>query len=70
MIASNRCQHDGTQQTRDINGSWGTKVTRLVCDDVLDVSELGEKSIVFSQWEDMLLCVVEQALIANNVDYG
>ena len=67
MIASDRCQHDGAQQTRDVKGSWGTKVTRLVCD-LLDVSELGEKSIVFSQWEDMLW-VVEQALIANNVDY-
>ena len=25
------CQHDGAPQTRDIKGSWGTKVTRLVC---------------------------------------
>jgi E3 ubiquitin-protein ligase SHPRH len=67
MIASDRRKDDGSKQTRDIKGSWGTKVTRLVCD-LLDVSELGEKSIVFSQWEDMLL-VVEQALIANNVGY-
>jgi E3 ubiquitin-protein ligase SHPRH len=67
MIASDRCQDDGVQATRQIKGSWGTKVTRLLCD-LLDVSELGEKSIVFSQWEDMLW-VVEQALIANTVDY-
>ena len=67
MIASDRRKDDGSQRTRDIKGSWGTKVTRLVCD-LVDVSDVGEKSIVFSQWEDMLW-VVEQALIANNVGY-
>lgn len=67
MIASDRCQHDGFQATRQIKGSWGTKVTKLLCD-LADVSELGEKSIVFSQWEDMLW-VVEQALLANMVEY-
>lgn len=34
----------------------------------MDVSELGEKSIVFSQWEDMLE-VAEQALAMNKVKY-
>jgi SNF2 family DNA or RNA helicase len=67
MIASDRRKDDGTQRTRDIIGSWGTKVTRLVCD-LIDVSDRGEKSIVFSQWEDMLW-VVEQALISNKVCY-
>ena len=67
MIASDRRKDDGSQRTRDIKGSWGTKVTRLVCD-LIDVSDVGEKSIVFSQWDDMLW-VVEQALIANNVGY-
>jgi E3 ubiquitin-protein ligase SHPRH len=34
----------------------------------MDVSDRAEKSIVFSQWEDML-DVVEEALKANNVTY-
>lgn len=67
MIASDRRKDDGSQRTRDVRGSWGTKVTRLLCD-LVDVSDMGEKSIVFSQWDDMLW-VVEEALIANNVGY-
>jgi len=42
-------------------------VERLV-GDLLDVIDIGDKSIVFSQWED-LLTIVEQALIANQIDY-
>ena len=42
-------------------------MTRLI-GDVMDVSDLGEKSIVFSQWEDMLE-VVEQALVVNTIKY-
>lgn len=67
MIATDKRKDDGSRCTREVQGSWGTKVTRLVSD-VMDVSELGEKSIVFSQWEDMLE-VVEHALTANKVQY-
>jgi E3 ubiquitin-protein ligase SHPRH len=67
MIASERRRDDGSQSVRKVKGSWGTKVTRLLSD-VMDVSDRAEKSIVFSQWEDML-DVVEEALKANGVQY-
>jgi E3 ubiquitin-protein ligase SHPRH len=67
MIASERRHDDGSQSTRKVKGSWGTKVTRLLSD-VLDVSDRAEKCIVFSQWEDML-DIVEEALKANGVEY-
>jgi E3 ubiquitin-protein ligase SHPRH len=67
MIASEKRRDDGSQSTRKVIGSWGTKVTRLLSD-VMDVSDRAEKSIVFSQWEDML-DIVEEALKANGVEY-
>ena len=56
---------DGSHSRRCIKGSYGTKVTRLV-NDVLDICDLGEKGIVFSQWEDML-DICEHALVENGV---
>eukprot|EP00978_Attheya_sp_CCMP212_P004986 scaffold11000_cov43-Attheya_sp.AAC.2 len=67
MIATDRRQDDGSRVLRDISGSWGTKVDRLVSD-VIDVIERGEKGIIFSQWDDMLF-ILEEALTANKVDY-
>ena len=67
MVATDKRKDDGSKSSRDVNGSFGTKVTRLV-GDLMDVSDLGEKSVVFSQWEDMLE-VVEHALLANNIGY-
>lgn len=67
MIASEKRRDDGSRMKRQVKGSWGTKVTRLVAD-VLDVCDLGEKSIVFSQWEDML-DIAEEALAANGVNF-
>jgi SNF2 family DNA or RNA helicase len=67
MIASEKRRDDGSRIKRQVKGSWGTKVTRLVAD-VLDVVDLGEKSIVFSQWEDML-DIAEEALTANGVNF-
>ena len=67
MIASDKRHDDGSRSKRRIKGSFGTKVTRLVSD-VLDVCELGEKSIVFSMWDDML-DICEQALAENDVRY-
>jgi len=67
MIASSRRKDDGSRALRPVKGSFGTKVTRLVSD-VLDVKDLGEKGIVFSQWEDML-DIVQCALAENDVKY-
>lgn len=103
MIASSKNKKDGSSSKRKVNGSWGTKVERLV-GDLLDVIDMGEKCIVFSQWEgklymymhsilwrhfntyfflisivfimgfsvaidEDLLTIVEQALIANQIEY-
>jgi len=66
MMATDKRRDDGSTVTSNqVKGSWGTKVTRLVAD-VLDVSASGEKSVVFSMWEDMLQ-VVEEALRANHI---
>lgn len=67
MIASEKRGDDGSRIKRQVKGSWGTKVTQLVAD-VMDVCDLGEKSIVFSQWEDML-DIAEEALVSNGVKY-
>ena len=59
---------DGSELTdRSVKGSWGTKVTRLISD-VKGVSSLGQKSVVFSMWEDML-DIVEEALRVNDISY-
>jgi hypothetical protein len=50
MIASVKNKKDGSRSKRKVKGSWGTKVERLV-GDLLDVKDIGEKCIVFSQWE-------------------
>lgn len=65
MIATTKRGDDGSRSRRAVKGSWGTKVTRLVAD-VLDVRDLGEKCVIFSQWEDML-DIVQQALAENGV---
>ena len=67
MIASDKSTRDGSHSKRVVEGSWGTKVESLVSD-LLDVVDMGEKSIVFSQWDDMLT-IVEQALLANQIHY-
>lgn len=50
MIASEMSKNDGSRIEREVKGSWGTKVERIV-GDLLDVIDMGEKSILFSQWE-------------------
>ena len=67
MTASNKRKDDGSRCTRQIKGSWGTKVTRLVSD-VLDVRDKAEKGIIFSQWEDML-DIVQEALSDNGINF-
>ena len=68
LIASNKRKDDGTQSRRKVEGSWGTKVTAIV-GDLLGVADLGEKSIVFSMWEEML-DIMEEALTANGIKHA
>ena len=67
MIATDKSKNDGSRNAREIKGSWGTKVDRLVSD-VMDVIEKNEKSIIFSQWDDMLI-IVGKALEVNHIEY-
>ena len=67
MIASNQRRDDGSRIKRKVDGSWGTKVSRLVAD-LMDLRDTGEKGIVFSQWEDML-DIVEAGLSENGVGH-
>ncbi len=67
LIATDIRKDDGSKTRRKIEGSWGTKVDRLISD-LIGVVQAGDKSIVFSQWEDMLM-IVEHALKANHVRY-
>jgi len=49
-----------------VQGSWGTKIEALIrC-----IFSIGDaKSIIFSQWNDMLE-IVSRALTANNIRYS
>jgi SNF2 family DNA or RNA helicase len=67
MVAAERREEENQRADTKVQGSWGTKVTRLVAD-AMEVSSRGEKSIIFSMWEDML-DVVEEALHTNRVSY-
>jgi len=67
MIATDKSKNDGSRNAREIKGSWGTKVDRLVSD-LMDVIEKNEKSIIFSQWDDMLI-IVGKALEVNQIEY-
>jgi hypothetical protein len=67
LIATDIRKDDGSKLQQKIEGSWGTKVDRLVSD-LISVVQRGEKSIVFSQWLDML-DIVEAALQINSIEY-
>ena len=67
LIATERPKDDGSRNGRTVKGSLGTKVSRLVAD-ILDVRDLGDKGVVFSQWEDML-DIVQQALMENHISF-
>jgi E3 ubiquitin-protein ligase SHPRH len=67
LIASDIRKDDGSKLQQKIEGSWGTKVDRLVAD-LITVAQKGEKSIVFSQWLDMI-DIVEAALQINAIEY-
>ena len=67
LTASNKRRDDGTQSKREVKGCFGTKVTAIVSD-LLAFKDLGEKSIVFSMWEDML-DILEEALHENGIGF-
>ena len=67
LLASDISKDDGSKTARKILGTWGTKIDRLVSD-LLNVIDMGEKSIIFSQWDDML-DIMEEALRTNNIQY-
>jgi hypothetical protein len=50
---------------KKIEGSWGTKVDRLI-GDLMDVIEKGERCLVFSQWDEML-AIVESASLQTRL---
>ena len=65
MIATNKARDDGSNVTRKIKGSYGTKISRIISD-ILTIRDKGEKGVIFSQWNDML-DILESALIENDV---
>jgi len=69
FLASNEKKQEAVTKkiSRDIKGDFGSKVNRLVAD-VMDSIQLGDKGIVFSQWEEML-DVVAEALRSNQIQF-
>jgi E3 ubiquitin-protein ligase SHPRH len=65
MVATDKRSDDGSEASRKVIGSWGTKVTRIVSD-ILDIRDKGEKAVIFSQWHTMLQ-IVEAALLENGI---
>jgi SNF2 family DNA or RNA helicase len=57
----------GVVSTEAVRGDWGTKVNTLVADILAIRKRGGDKSVVFSNWVDMLH-VVRTALEANKID--
>lgn len=69
FLANDEKKQEATPKkvSRDIKGDFGSKVNRLVAD-VMDSIQLGDKGIVFSQWEEML-DVVTEALRSNQIQF-
>lgn len=65
LLASEKSKKDGSTLPRAIKGDWGTKVNRLT-GDVMDALQMGERGIIFSQWDEML-DIVATALESNDV---
>ncbi|KAL7543822.1 hypothetical protein ACHAXR_013142, partial [Thalassiosira sp. AJA248-18] len=65
LLASNKSKKDGSRTSREVKGNWGTKVNHLI-GDVLDALHMGDKGIIFSQWDEMLE-IAATALSSNNV---
>eukprot|EP00593_Proboscia_inermis_P005035 CAMPEP_0171302488 /NCGR_PEP_ID=MMETSP0816-20121228/11878_1 /TAXON_ID=420281 /ORGANISM="Proboscia inermis, Strain CCAP1064/1" /LENGTH=201 /DNA_ID=CAMNT_0011780989 /DNA_START=34 /DNA_END=639 /DNA_ORIENTATION=- len=67
LIAVEKARNDGSKKIRDVQGCWGTKVDRLIAD-ILNIIELGERCIVFSQWDEMIH-IIGCALNANSIAF-
>lgn len=67
-LAMEKRKDDGSQVIRSVQGDYGTKIGRLLSD-VLDAVDLGDKSIIFSQWEDMIDIICE-SLTVNSVKFA
>ena len=65
LQASNKNSKVRSNISREIKGDWGTKVNRLM-KDVVDAVRAGDKSVIFSQWDEMMNIVAE-ALGANQI---
>jgi E3 ubiquitin-protein ligase SHPRH len=65
--AESLSKDDGSKISKKIEGSWGTKVDRLIAD-LIEVIDKGERCLVFSQWDD-LLSIIESALSANHIAF-
>ncbi|KAL3777621.1 hypothetical protein ACHAW5_006772 [Stephanodiscus triporus] len=63
--ASNKNIENRSKMSQEIKGDWGTKVNRLI-KDVMDAVRVGDRGVIFSQWDDMMNIVVE-ALGANQI---
>mmetsp|Transcript_20650 Transcript_20650/g.44862 ORF Transcript_20650/g.44862 Transcript_20650/m.44862 type:complete len:1793 (-) Transcript_20650:162-5540(-) len=67
LVASDKSKDDGSRISRSISGDWGTKVNRLI-GDVMDALQMGDKGIIFSQWEEMM-DIVAEALGSNQISF-
>lgn len=67
LLASDMSTGDGSQTRRQIIGNWGVKVNALISD-VLDIAHLGDKGVIFTQWDEML-AIVGTALEQNKISY-
>ena len=65
LHASDKNIEDRSKMSREIKGDWGTKVNRLI-KDVIDAVKVGDKSVIFSQWDEMM-SIVAEALGANQI---
>jgi hypothetical protein len=67
LLASDKSKEDGSETSQKVVGSWGTKVNHIVSD-VLNMAQMGEKGIIFSQWDEMI-GIISAALRANKVSF-
>ncbi|KAL7549799.1 hypothetical protein ACHAWF_013053 [Thalassiosira exigua] len=65
VFLATKASNAGSQADRAIRGDYGTKVNRLV-GDLLGVLQIGDRSILFSQWEEML-DIISESLSSNGI---
>ncbi len=65
LHASSKIIKDRRKVSQKVKGDWGTKVNRLI-KDVIDAVQVGDKGVIFSQWDEMM-SIVAEALEANDI---